>query len=115
MGKNTYRIYIHSNEHPRTINTPMMGRCWYTCFEVVGRDAMIEKVTELVNAGKRITEVRYGYGGTVPKGFWMEKWMNTVTKETKWAPENWDIGKVSTLFGGTTDNLVMQYKEMRVL
>lgn len=107
MGKNTYRIYIHSNEHPRTINTPMMGRCWYTCFEVEGRDAMMEKVTELVNAGERITEIRYGYGGAYAKGFKWTKWLNTATNETKFAPEMWDIGKVAKLFGGTTSNLVI--------
>ena len=41
-----YNIYIRSNEHPRTINTPMMGR-----------DALEAKVAELIKAGKHITEV----------------------------------------------------------
>ncbi len=66
---NTYRIYIYSNEHPRTINTPRCGRTYYTCFEVVGKEAFIAKLNELVQAGERIQEVRYGWGGSYVK-YW---------------------------------------------
>jgi hypothetical protein len=57
-----YRIYIRSNEHPRTINTPMMGRTYYTLITVHGKDALIAKVTELRNAGEHINEIRTGLG-----------------------------------------------------
>lgn len=53
-----YRIYIKSDKHPRTINTPMMGRTYFECFEVEGRQAMEEKVAELFNAGEVIREIR---------------------------------------------------------
>lgn len=66
---NTYRIYIKSNNNPRTINTPMMGRTYYTCISVNGKDAFIAKLNELVASGERITEVRYGWGGTYVK-YW---------------------------------------------
>ena len=47
----TYRIYIKSNNNPRTINTPMMGRTNYTCIQVVGKEAFIAKLNEqLANA-----------------------------------------------------------------
>lgn len=52
-----YNIYIRSNEHPRTINTPMMGRTNFTCYTVKGWDALEAKVAELIKAGKHITEV----------------------------------------------------------
>lgn len=62
MTNKTYRIYIHSNEHPRTINTPMMGRTNYSVIEVEGREAAIEKIKELRAQGERVYEVRYGFG-----------------------------------------------------
>ena len=61
---NTYRIYIRSNEHPRTINTPRCGRTNFTCIEVDGKEAFIEKLNELVANGEHINEVSYGYGGS---------------------------------------------------
>lgn len=66
---NVYRIYIRSNENPRTINTPTMGRINYTVFDVEGKDAFIAKLNELVQQGKHINEVRYGWGGTYVK-YW---------------------------------------------
>lgn len=60
---NTYRIYIFSNEHPRTINTPRCGRTYYTRIDVVGKEAFIAKLNELVQAGEQIQEVRFGWGG----------------------------------------------------
>lgn len=53
-----YHIYIKSNKNPRTINTPMMGRCYYEVFTVCGREALEAKVAELRQAGKVITEVK---------------------------------------------------------
>lgn len=67
--RNTYRIYIKSNNNPRTINTPMMGRTYYTKIDVQGKDAFITKLNELVAAGERINEVRYGWGGIYVK-YW---------------------------------------------
>ena len=67
--KNTYRIYIRSNEHPRTINTPMMGRTYYSVIDVQGKEAFITKLNELVAAGETINEVRYGWGGIYVK-YW---------------------------------------------
>ena len=66
---NTYRIYIHSNKHPRTINTPMMGRTNYEVIEAVGKEEFIAKLNELVAQGKTISEVRYGWGGAYVK-YW---------------------------------------------
>lgn len=65
--KNTYQIYIKSNNNPRTINTPMMGRSYYTVINVQGKDAFIAKLNELVYAGECISEVRYGWGGVYVK------------------------------------------------
>jgi hypothetical protein len=66
---NTYRIYIKSNNNPRTINTPMMGRTNYTLITVTGKEAFIEKLNELIANGATINEVRYGWGGTYVK-YW---------------------------------------------
>ena len=52
-----YNIYIKSDEHPRTINTPMMGRTYYTKFTVVGKEALAKKIAELRANGEVITEV----------------------------------------------------------
>ena len=60
-----YRIYIKSNEHPRTINTPRNGRTNYTKITVEGKEAFITKLNELVANGEEIQEVRFGYGGYV--------------------------------------------------
>lgn len=67
--KNTYRIYIKSNEHPRTINTPRNGRTYYTRIDVVGKEEFIKMLNNLVSNGETIYEVRYGYGGTYVK-YW---------------------------------------------
>jgi hypothetical protein len=59
-----YRIYIRSNEHPRTINTPMMFRAYYSIITVVGTfEDMITKVKELKAQGEFIYEVRSGLNG----------------------------------------------------
>lgn len=57
-----YGIYIRSNEHPRTINTPRCGRTNYTKFEVQGKAAFIELLNALVQAGEVVTEVCHGWG-----------------------------------------------------
>ena len=67
--KNTYRIYIKSNKHPRTINTPKMGRTQYDVIEAVGKEEFITKLNELVAQGETIQEVRYGWGGSYVK-YW---------------------------------------------
>ena len=61
---NTYSIYINSNEHPRTINTPCNGRTYYTRIDVVGKEEFVKKLNNLVNNGETIHEVHYGCGGT---------------------------------------------------
>lgn len=57
-----YNIYIRSNEHPRTINTPMMGRTYYTKIVVKGWAALEAKVAELLDAGESISEVTTDLG-----------------------------------------------------
>ena len=69
MSNNTYRIYIRSNEHPRTINTPMMGRTYFSIIEAEGTDDYITKLNELVARGENVLEVRKGFGGTYIK-YW---------------------------------------------
>lgn len=60
---NTYRIYIKSNKHPRTINTPRNARTYYDCIEIEGKENFIAKLNELVRAGEFVYEVRQGYWG----------------------------------------------------
>ena len=55
---NEFTIFIASNEHPRTINTPMNGRTYYSVIRVEGKAATINKVRELRAEGKRVLEVR---------------------------------------------------------
>ena len=57
-----YNIYIRSNEHPRTINTPMMGRTYYTKIVVKGWEALEAKVAELLKAGESISEIATDLG-----------------------------------------------------
>ena len=65
----TYRIYIKSNNNPRTINTPMMGRTYYTLVTAQGKKEFITKLNELVANGETIQEVRCGCGGVYVK-YW---------------------------------------------
>ena len=53
----TYRIYIRSNEHPRTINTPKMARTYFTCFEVAGKENALAKAKELIATGEQVLEI----------------------------------------------------------
>ena len=57
-----YNIFIKSNEHPRTINTPAMGRTYYTHITVKGWEAMVAKVAELLTAGETINEISTDLG-----------------------------------------------------
>ena len=52
-----YNIFIRSNKHPRTINTPRNGRTYYTKIIVQGMDALMSKVEELRASGECITEI----------------------------------------------------------
>ena len=69
MSNNTYCIYIRSNEHPRTINTPMMARTYYSVIEAEGINGYITKLNELVAHGEKVLEVRKGFGGAFIK-YW---------------------------------------------
>lgn len=57
-----YTIYIKSNEHPRTINTPMMGRTYYTAIEVFSKEDLVATVKELREKGEVITDIRTPLG-----------------------------------------------------
>lgn len=57
-----YNIYVRSNKHPRTINTPMMGRTYYERITVQGKDALLAKVAELKEQGAIINEIRTDMG-----------------------------------------------------
>lgn len=57
-----YNIFIKSNEHPRTINTPCNGRINYTKIVVKGETALLEKVKELIAQGQIIREIRTDLG-----------------------------------------------------
>lgn len=57
-----YFIFIRSNEHPRTINTPANGRTYYSRIDVLGRKALEEKVAELRAKGEIISDIRTELG-----------------------------------------------------
>lgn len=57
-----YNIYIKSNEHPRTINTPNNARTYFTKIKVQGREALEQKVQELRNNGEVVTDIRTNLG-----------------------------------------------------
>lgn len=55
---NNYRIFIKSNNHPKTINTPNNARLYWNKIEVNGtRQELIEKVNELKNNGTAISQI----------------------------------------------------------
>lgn len=58
----TYNVYVQSNERSRTINTPMMGHCYYTRISVKGRDELKEKIAQLRESGEKILEIRTDFG-----------------------------------------------------
>lgn len=62
---NAYRIYIRSEEHPRTINTPQNGRVLYSVIEVYSKEDYLQTLIDLATKGEQITEVRYGWGCTM--------------------------------------------------
>jgi hypothetical protein len=53
-----YRIYVASNEHPRTINTPRNARTNYTCFECATKADVVAKFLELKAQGVTPYEMR---------------------------------------------------------
>ena len=53
-----YRLYIASNEHPRTINTPRNARTYYTCIECATKADVLAKVQELAEQGITPYEMR---------------------------------------------------------
>lgn len=58
-----YTIYIKSNKHPRTINTPQNARCYWDKVVVQGtEDDLKKKVEELREKGEYITEICTGLG-----------------------------------------------------
>ena len=61
MTNDTYKIYIKSSKHPRTINTYKMARCYYDVFYVQGKENAIAKIKELYSNGEIITEVSKGF------------------------------------------------------
>lgn len=61
----TYRIYIRSNEHPRTINTPKMARTYFSCFEVEGKDNAIAKAKALTAMGEKVLEISTPFGNKI--------------------------------------------------
>lgn len=57
-----YHIYIHSDKHPRTINSYAKSRCYYTKITVQGKQELTEKVAELKACGAFITEITTDMG-----------------------------------------------------
>lgn len=57
-----YFIFIRSNEHPRTINSYQNQRCYYSRIDVLGKEALKEKVAELRAKGEIITDIRTELG-----------------------------------------------------
>ena len=53
-----FRIYINSNENPRTINTPNNARMYYTCFECATEEEVVAKYLELTKQGIAPYEMR---------------------------------------------------------
>ena len=61
----TYTIFVRSNEHLRTISTPMMGRTNYTAIKVRGKADLIAKVDELRANGVIVSDIRTSLGTRV--------------------------------------------------
>ena len=57
-----YTIFILSDSHPRTINTPTMGRTNYDKFVVYGLEALRREVKALQDSGKIVTEAATDLG-----------------------------------------------------
>lgn len=54
----TYFIFIRSNEHPRTINTPANGRTYYSRIDFIGtKEELKTKVAQLKANGEIISEI----------------------------------------------------------
>lgn len=59
-AKREYNIYIKSEKHPRTINTPMMGRTYFDIITVTG-DKLFDTIFNLIENGTVIDEIHLGY------------------------------------------------------
>ena len=57
MEKSLATIYIRSNQHPRTINTPCMARTYFTAIPVFTKEELFSKAEQLEKAGERITDI----------------------------------------------------------
>ena len=57
-----FRLYIHSNEHPRTINSYANSRTYFTCFECNSEAEAINKYLELKAQGIIPYEIRTPLG-----------------------------------------------------
>ena len=57
-----FKIFIKSNNHPRTINTPQMGRTNYDLVVVEGKEALIKKFNELKAQNINFYEIRSNTG-----------------------------------------------------
>lgn len=53
----TYFIYIKSDKHPRTINTPINARTYFDKIIAEGVEEMMRKVKELQTNGAQILEI----------------------------------------------------------
>lgn len=54
----TYLIFIRSNEHPRTINTPANGRTYYSRIDFIGtKEELKTKIAQLKANGEIISEI----------------------------------------------------------
>lgn len=60
-----YTIYIQSDEHPRTINTPMMARTYFSKIDAYGTEDLERKVSDLRAKGEKITDIRTDLGARI--------------------------------------------------
>jgi hypothetical protein len=64
-GLTMFRIYIRSDRHARTINTPTNARTYYDVIIADTRKALLRKLKELRAMGKEIIEIRTALGARV--------------------------------------------------
>ena len=61
----TYTIFVKSNKHPRTINTPMMARTNYDTVEVDSKEKVAHAVATLRARGEVVLCVKTNLGTDV--------------------------------------------------
>jgi hypothetical protein len=69
-----FEIHVFSNEHPRTINTPMMGRVYWSAFYFNNTKQLKRALIDLVNSGYIISKV-IDNQVNIPQYEW-ERWLN---------------------------------------